>query len=80
MKRTADKLAGRSRPIRIQLDFDDEHIRRLSTVKELSESVTNVDAIRKALKVYEWLLRQRRDDARLLLIKGDQSREIEFIL
>lgn len=66
--------------LRVQLDFSPEAVRRLLTVKEMSESPTNAEAIRKALKFYEWFLKQKQEDARLVIVKGDQQREVEFVL
>ena len=46
--------------VRVQLDFSDEAKRRLDEIRALSGDKSNVELIRDALRVYEWLLNVRK--------------------
>lgn len=75
--RRIDAAAGRQR---LQLDFSAEAFARLQDIKELSDAKTNAEVVRNALRLYEWFLRQRRDDYQFHLVKGDTVKEVELVL
>jgi hypothetical protein len=65
---------------RLQLDFTQEGYNRLLQVKELADARSNAEVVRNALRVYEWFLRQKRDNYRFQLVKDDRVRDVELVL
>jgi hypothetical protein len=65
---------------RLQLDFTPEGYNRLLQVKDLADARTNAEVVRDALRVYEWFLRQRKDNYKLQLVKDDKIKEVELVL
>jgi hypothetical protein len=65
---------------RLQLDFSPEAFARLQDIKDMSDAKTNAEVVRNALRLYEWFLRQRRDDFQFHLVKGDTVKEVELVL
>ena len=45
---------------RLQLDFSSEAYRRLQDIRKLSDASSNAEVVRKALQVYEWMLKKTR--------------------
>jgi hypothetical protein len=71
-----EALPGRQR---LQLDFSPEAFDRLQKIREMSDAKTNAEVVRNALRVYEWFLRQRREDYRFHLVKGNTVKEVELV-
>jgi hypothetical protein len=69
--------AGRQR---VQLDFTPEALERLREIKEMAEAKTNAEVVRNALRLYEWFLKQRRDNYKLQLVKDNKVKEVEIVL
>lgn len=65
---------------RVQLDFTEEGFNRLHEIKTLADARTNAEIVRNALRLYEWFLRQKKDDYRFQLVKDDMVREVELVL
>jgi hypothetical protein len=65
---------------RLQLDFTQEGYNRLLQVKELADARSNAEVVRNALRVYEWFLRQKKDNYRLQLVRDDRVRDVELVL
>lgn len=65
---------------RVQLDFTPEALERLREIKEMAEAKTNAEVVRNALRLYEWFLRQKRDNYKLQLVKDDRVKEVEIVL
>jgi hypothetical protein len=63
-----------------QLDFPPEAVERLLQIKELAEAKTNAEVVRNALRLYEWFLRQKRDNYTFQLVKDSRVTEVEIAL
>jgi IS1 family transposase len=61
-----DRAAGKAK--RVELDFSDEAYRRFQEIKALAGQASSMETIRDALRVYEWLLNQRRAGKRLEVV------------
>ncbi|MBI2188376.1 MAG: hypothetical protein HYU37_14840 [Acidobacteria bacterium] len=64
---------------RIQVEFTPEAFARLKEVKELSGKKSYAEVVREAILVYEWLLKQKRQDAKFQVVKGDSRMEVELV-
>jgi hypothetical protein len=65
---------------RVQLDFTPEAIDRLREIKELAGAKTNAEVVRNALRLYEWFLRQKKENYTIQLVKDNWVKEVEIIL
>lgn len=65
---------------RVQLDFTPEAFNRLQEIKTMAEATTNAEVVRDAIRLYEWFLRQQRENYKLQLVRGDTVKEVEIIL
>jgi len=64
---------------RLQLDFSPEAYERLHRIREMSDAPTNAEVVRNALRLYDWFLEQRREGARLQVVRGESVKEIELL-
>ena len=64
---------------RLQLDFSPEAYSRLLQIREMAEARTNAEVVRNALRVYEWFLEQKKENARLQVVKDGTVKEIELL-
>jgi len=64
---------------RIQVEFSPEAFVRLKEVKELAGKKSYAEVVREAILVYEWLLKQKRQDAKFQVVKGDSRMEVELV-
>ena len=64
---------------RLQIDFSPEAHERLMRIRERSEAATNAEVVRNALRLYDWFLDQRAQNARLQLVEGETVKEIEVL-
>ena len=65
---------------RVQLDFTPEALERLREIKEMAEAKTNAEVVRNALRLYEWFLKQRRENYTFQLVKDNKVKEVEIVL
>lgn len=65
---------------RVQLDFSPEAMERLQEIKKLADVKTNAEVVRNAIRLYDWYLRQKKENYKLLLVKDDRAKEVEVIL
>ena len=65
---------------RVQLDFTPEALERLREIKELAGAKTNAEVVRNALRLYEWFLRQKKENYTIQLVKDNWVKEVEIIL
>jgi hypothetical protein len=65
---------------RVQLDFTPEALERLRQIKEMAEAKTNAEVVRNALRLYEWFLRQKRENYKFQLVKDNMVKEVEIVL
>jgi hypothetical protein len=64
---------------RVQIDFSPAAYARLDSIRERSESQSNAETVRNALRLYDWFLRQRDDGYEVRLVKGDEERAVELL-
>ena len=65
---------------RLQLDFSSEAYNKLQEIKTASDSKSNAEVIRNALRLYAWVLEQRAKNFDLQLVKGGVIKEVEILL
>ena len=65
---------------RVQLDFTPEALERFREIKEMVEAKTNAEVVRNALRLYEWFLKQRRENYTFQLVKDNKVKEVEIVL
>jgi hypothetical protein len=75
---------GRDRPSdlkeRVQLQLSAEAAERLRLLRELTQASSNAEVFRKGLHVYEWLLQQLAQGYRIRLVKGNEEKDVEFVI
>lgn len=64
---------------RVQIDFSSTAFARLEGIRERSEAQSNAEAVRNALRLYDWFLRQREEGYEVRLVKGDEERAVELL-
>jgi hypothetical protein len=65
---------------RVQLDFAPEAMERLERIKLLAGLKTNAEVIRNALRLYEWFLKQTKENAyKIQLAKDHTVKEVELV-
>jgi hypothetical protein len=82
MAETSTKLPETQEPgrQRVQIDFTPEAAERLQQIKEMAEAKTNAEVVRNALRLYEWFLRQKKENYTFQLLKDDMVKEVELFL
>lgn len=65
--------------LRLQLEFGPETADRLTKIRALSGCKTNAEAIRNALRIYQWLLEQQHDGYEVQLSKDGTVKVIQFM-
>ncbi len=64
---------------RLQLDFSEKAFNKLNELKDKADVRTNAELVRNALRLYEWFLEQRDEDAKIHVVKGSEAKEVELI-
>ncbi|MEX1365203.1 MAG: hypothetical protein AB1Z98_18895 [Nannocystaceae bacterium] len=64
---------------RVQIDFSPAAYERLETIRERGDAQSNAEAVRNALRLYDWFLRQREEGYEVRLVKGDEERAVELL-
>jgi len=80
MQNNESAVAPESVRQRVQLDFTPEAFERLWEIKEMAEAKTNAEVVRNALRLYEWFLKQRRENYKFQLVKDNKVKEVEIVL
>jgi len=83
MSSTASERPGKgaeSQTKRVVIEFPGESHAKLLELKESSGAPTLADVVRRALKLFEFFLQQRREGWSIQLVKGDTVREVEVLL
>ncbi|MCA9650066.1 MAG: hypothetical protein H6712_18190 [Myxococcales bacterium] len=75
----ATTSADRSGRRRVQIDFSPAAYARLESIRERGEAQSNAEAVRNALRLYDWFLRQREEGFEVRLVKGDEERAVELL-
>lgn len=57
---------------RVQFDFAPEALRRLDDIKEKTGAATRAEAVRNALRLYEWFVNETEPDTVIKLIKDNE--------
>ena len=65
---------------RVQLQLSPEAVERLRFLRESTEASSNAEVFRKGLQLYEWILAQLRQGYRVRLVKGDEEKDVEFMI
>lgn len=73
-------LAPREARERVQLLLSPEAAERLRLLRDSTQASSNAEVFRKGLLVYEWLLEQLRQGYRIRLVKGDEEKDVEFVI
>ncbi len=63
----------------LQLVFTPEGAQKVEELRDRSGSPSDVEVVRKALKLHEWLLDQLEAGYKVNLVKENTIREIDFI-
>jgi hypothetical protein len=63
---------------RVQFDFSPEAYERLTQIKGKSESRTNAEVVRNALRLYDWFLDLKRRKADLQIVENGIVKEVEI--
>ena len=74
-----DARSEKSERTRLQLEFTPQALRRLEEIRRKVDARSNAEVVRSALRLYEWFIDQMRDDAKILVAKGDEMREVELL-
>lgn len=74
--RDADQSSSRQR---VQFDFSAEAYNRLKELRERSDSKTNAELVRNAIRLYEWYLNIKADRYRIHLVRDNEVKEIELM-
>lgn len=64
---------------RVQIDFSPDAYARLESIRERGDAQSNAEAVRNALRLYDWFLRQREEGYEVRLVKGDEERAVELL-
>jgi metal-responsive CopG/Arc/MetJ family transcriptional regulator len=64
---------------RLQFDLSPEALKDLDELREMADVSTRAELIRKALRLYNWFLAQKRDGGEFLVKKGEEVKKIEFL-
>ena len=65
---------------RVQLQLSPEAVERLRLLRESTDASSNAEVFRKGLQLYEWILDQLRQGYRIRLVKGDEEKDVEFVI
>jgi hypothetical protein len=65
---------------RVQLHLSPEAVERLRFLRESTDATSNAEVFRKGLQLYEWILDQLRQGYRIRLVKGDEEKDVEFVI
>ena len=79
VKSRVSNVNGDVKRHRLQLDFSPEAYERLRRIREASDAQTNAEVVRNALRLYDWFLAQKRNNARLQVLEDDGVKEIEIL-
>lgn len=59
---------------RLQFEFSPEALDKLDKIKEKSGATTRAEAIRQALRVYEWVVNELEPDDTITVKKGEKEK------
>ena len=63
---------------RLQFDFSEEAVGELDELQRMTGLTTRAELIRHALRFLQWGLEQTKDNGRLLVERGVETREVVF--
>lgn len=64
---------------RVQLDFTPDAFNRLLQIKDRAGVKTHSEAVRNALRLYDWFLSQMDEGKKLQLVDGKEVRQVEVL-
>lgn len=65
--------------VRVQLDFSAQAFEKLQELKELTDARSNAEVIRKALEIYAWFARKKRENFTFQVSKDDKLTEVNLL-
>ena len=65
---------------RLQFDVEDEQLRWIDSLKEQARASSRAEVVRDALRLYQWLLEQRKSGYEIELRKGRKLKTVELLL
>ena len=71
---------GQNARRRLQIDLSEEAHRRLLEIRAKSDTASNTELVRNALRLYEWFLDVKRENFRIQLVKDGAIRDVEIML
>ena len=79
----AEKMTAADKPVeryRVQLEFTDDGMKRLTRLREELDARTNAEIVRNALRLYEWYAAQKKESRKIHVISTDgTAKEVEFV-
>lgn len=72
---TTGRNRGKGRTGRLQIVMPERSVDRLEHIMEVTDASSLSEVIRRALRIYEGLLEETQDGARLIIERPDGSRE-----
>lgn len=61
------------------LDFSPEAYRRLQRLRQVSDARTNAEVVKNALRIYDWLVEQRKQKRTLQVVTPEGAKDVEFL-
>lgn len=77
--RVASAASSESGSRHVRLIFTPEALDHLREVKELAGAKTDAEVVRNAIRLYEWFLRQQRENYKLQLVRDEKVTEVEIL-
>ena len=65
---------------RVAIEFSTEAFERLNQIREVAGASSNAEVIRDALRVYDFLLNNRKNGWAIHLVKDKYVKELELLL
>jgi hypothetical protein len=73
-------ILGATMAHRVQFDFSDDAYERLIKIRAAAGATSNAEAVRDALSVYEWFIRQTKEGNSIKVISpSGQEKVVEFL-
>ena len=69
-------MSDREKKTRVQFDFGPTAIARLDALKDKMETASYAEVLRNALKIYDWLVNEAGEEARVVVRKPDGTTEL----
>lgn len=64
--------------IRVQFEFTPDALARLDALKRVTDSPTRAETLRSALRLYEWLVNEAKQDSKIMIMDGNGEITSQF--